>query len=189
MGISYYTSRSNNDNSVLIYAIVHIAQMILNKQQPPLGQPFHSTGFHLFIHLWARNSQNWAECSLFIPQPDFWTCSGKTFQRPLDFQIQWDHSTPVLSDLSATSEALTAPACPPPQLSGLHSPSLSLTIGGLWWWMEQNRKRRPSCRPSSSTEPWKFTAAWSAVLSKIIHPEFSWLYLNLLTSGEMLNEG
>lgn len=41
------------------------------------------------------------------------------------------HSVAVFYDLSAASDAPTAPACPPPQLPGLHSPSLSLTINGL----------------------------------------------------------
>lgn len=41
------------------------------------------------------------------------------------------HSVPVFYDLSAASHALTAPACPSPQLPGLCSPSLSLTINGL----------------------------------------------------------
>lgn len=41
------------------------------------------------------------------------------------------HSFPILFDLSETSDVLTAPACPPPRLPGLYSPSLTLTFSGL----------------------------------------------------------
>lgn len=40
--IVYHTSRSKKVNFVTIYGAVHMAQMLMNEQWSPMGQPLHS---------------------------------------------------------------------------------------------------------------------------------------------------
>lgn len=135
----------------------------------------------LFIQrcLWGRNSWNQAGCSLFIAQLGFWKCSGKTPNVLIIPKFNDHHSVPILYDLSVASDTLTAPACSPPQLSGHHSTGLSLTTDS----------HQHPCRHLFLHWALKICCCPACCPQQIIHPEFYWLYLNLLTTGEILNEG